>query len=440
MSSSPLYQIKMWPIADLREAEYNPRTITKSRLEDLKRGMKADPKFIHVRPIIVNVAESRRGVIIGGHMRYLAAKEMGMTEIPCVEVAAETITEEQAWNIKDNSHHGEFDRDKLAEIVIPSAIDFQSAMPTDVLDRLIDEYAVAEETSTEEQETEKAALGEPISKLGDVWKLGDHVIVCGDSTQPGSYYLAMNGEKADMCWTDPPYNVAYGATMKDKLRGTDDRKIANDDMEAGEFRDFLRAAITHIIQNTKGACYICMSSSELGALKWAWERAGGKWSTFIIWAKRNFTMGRSDYQRQFEPILYGKTVKTASYEPVLYGWPKEGQKEWYGGRAEGDVWFFDRPPTNPIHPTMKPVELVTKAITNSSKREDIVLDPFGSGGSTLIACEKTKRKARIIELDPKFVDAMIARWIGHTKIYDIERNGEPYHWEGFVVNLSGIHG
>lgn len=436
----PLYQIKMWQIADLREAEYNPRTITNSRLEDLKRGMKADPKFIHARPLIVNVAGDRYGVIIGGHMRFKAAKALGMLEIPCVEVADETSTEEQAWNVKDNSHHGEFDRDKLAEMIVPNAIDFQSAMPTDILDRLIDDYAVADETSTEEAQTEQASLGEPISKLGDVWILGDHVLVCGDSTDGEVYQKLLNGEKADMCWTDPPYNVAYGATMKDKLRGTEDRKIANDDMDAMAFRDFLKAAMTHIIQNTKGACYVCMSSSELGAVKWAWEKAGGKWSTFIIWAKRNFTMGRSDYQRQFEPILYGKTVKTSNFEPILYGWPKEGDKEWFGGRGEGDVWFFDRPPTNPIHPTMKPVELVTKAITNSSKRGDIVIDAFGGGGSTLIACEKTSRRARVIELDPKFVDAIIARWIGHTKMYDIVRNGEAHHWEGFVVNLSGIHG
>lgn len=428
--SEPLYRISMWRVEDLREAEYNPRTITKSRLEDLKRGMLADRKFIHARPIIVNVAESRRGVIIGGHMRYLAAKALGMAEVPCVEVEAATLSEEQAWNIKDNSHHGEFDRDRLAEIVVPHSLDFHGAMPSDVFDRLVNDYSKPPEESTEEAQVEQAALGEPVSVLGDVWRLGDHVIVCGDSTQTEAYRKALGEEKADMCWTDPPYNVAYGASMKDKLRGTDDRKIENDDMEAGAFRDFLQAALSHVIANTKGGCYVCMSSSELGALRWAWERAGGKWSTFIIWVKKNFTMGRSDYQRQSEPILYGKAVKPAKGEPILYGWPKDGEKEWYGGRAEGDVWFFDRPSSNPIHPTMKPVELVMRAVTNSSKVGDTVLDPFGGGGSTLIACEKSRRKARVIELDPRFVDAMIARWVGHTRIYDIERNGEPHKWGG----------
>ena len=243
-----------------------------------------------------------------------------------------------------------------------------------------------------------------------------------------------------MVFTDPPYNVAYGATMKDKLRGTDDRTIMGDDMDALAFRDFLREALSRIVENTKGACYVCMSSSELGALRWAWEKAGGKWSTFIIWAKKNFTMGRSDYQRQYEPIMLGRAVKLTEYEAIAYGWPKDGAKEWFGGRAEGDVWFFDRPASNPIHPTMKPVEIVVRAISNSSKRGDLVLDPFGGGGSCLIACEKMNRKARVMELDPRFVDAHIARWIGHTRQYDVLRNGEPYRWDGFVVNLSGVHG
>ena len=147
---------------------------------------------------------------------------------------------------------------------------------------------------------------------------------------------------------------------------------------------------------TKGAVYVCMSSSELDALQRAFRAAGGKWSTFVIWAKSTFTLGRADYQRQ--------------YEPILYGWKDGADHYWCGARDQGDVWFFDKPVRNDLHPTMKPVALVERAIRNSSKRRDIVLDPFGGSGSTLIACEKTGRQARLVELDPKYVDVIILRW------------------------------
>lgn len=426
------------PIDSLRAHERNPRTISKARFEDLKASIKADPDFMRVRPIIVNTHEGREGIIIGGNMRWRAAKELGWDTVPCLEVDADP-DQELTRLVKDNQHSGDDDRDALAELILPRAEVFEHAMPGDRLDKLLNDYGGPEEP-TEEQQVDTVAAGEPITKPGDVWTLGEHKILCGDSTDAANYALLLEGAKADMTWTDPPYNVAYGATMKDKLRGTDNRRIENDDMDALAFRDFLRESLSHIVTNTKGACYVCMSSSELGALRWAWEKAGGKWSTFVIWAKKNFTMGRSDYQRQYEPIMLGRTVKLTEYEAIAYGWPKDGQKEWFGGRAEGDVWFFDRPASNPIHPTQKPVELVVRAITNSSKRNDIVLDPFLGGGSTLIACEKTKRRCRGCELDPKFVDACIARWIGHTRQLDVLRNGEPYHWEGPIINLAGVHG
>jgi DNA modification methylase len=189
--------------------------------------------------------------------------------------------------------------------------------------------------------------------------------------------LVLGGQFADMTFCDPPYNVDYANSPKDKLRG-EHRPILNDSLGSG-FEAFLYDdACVNIVSVTKGACYICMSSSELHTLQRAFATAGGEWSTFIIWVKNTFTLGRADYQRQ--------------YEPILYGWPAGHDRYWCGARDLGDVWFFDKPVRNDLHPTMKPVALVERAIRNSNKRRDIVLDPFGGSGSTLIACEKAGRR------------------------------------------------
>jgi DNA modification methylase len=208
-----------------------------------------------------------------------------------------------------------------------------------------------------------------------------------------------------MTFTDPPYNVDYGSSPKDRLRGKR-RKILNDNLGCG-FEIFLQDACTNILAVTKGAVYVCMSSSELHTLQRTFVATGGKWSTFVIWAKSTFTLGRADYQRQ--------------YEPILYGWRDGADHYWCGARDQGDVWFFDKPVRNDLHPTMKPVALVGRAIRNSSKTRDIVLDPFGGSGSTLIACEKTGRQARLVELDPRYVDVIILRWqefSGGTAVLD----------------------
>jgi DNA modification methylase len=182
--------------------------------------------------------------------------------------------------------------------------------------------------------------------------------------------------------------------MKDTLRGTH-RPIANDNLGT-DFAKFLLDACAAMVAVCKGGIYICMSSSEMATLQNAFREAGGHWSTFVIWAKNTFTMGRSDYQRQ--------------YEPILYGWKEGTDHFWCGARDQGDVWFIKKPHINDLHPTMKPVELVERAVRNSSKTRDTILDPFGGSGTTLIACEKAGRQARLIELDPKYCDVIVARW------------------------------
>ena len=235
---------------------------------------------------------------------------------------------------------------------------------------------------------------EPISKPGDLWICGEHRVLCGDATVRADVDRLLDGELADMVFCDPPYGVNYANSAKDKLRGKN-RPILNDNLGEG-FGAFLQAASVNMLAVTKGAIYICMSSSELDTLQKAFREAGGKWSTFVIWAKNTFTLGRADYQRQ--------------YEPILYGWKDGAEHFWCGARDQGDVWFFDKPQKNDLHPTMKPVALVERAIRNSSKSRDVVLDPFGGSGTTMIAAERTGRRARLLELDPGYCDVIVRRW------------------------------
>ena len=223
-------------------------------------------------------------------------------------------------------------------------------------------------------------------------------MLCGDATVLSDVEKVLGGELADIAFTDPPYNVNYANSGKDKLRGKN-RPMLNDAL-GEDFDALLYDTCVNILTLTKGAVYICMSSSELDRLQKAFRKAGGKWSTFVIWAKNTFTLGRSDYQRQ--------------YEPILYGWKDGTDHYWCGARDQGDVWFFDKPHKNDLHPTMKPVALVERAIRNSSKSRDIVLDPFGGSGTTMIAAEQAGRRARLVELDPKYVDVVVQRWQDQT--------------------------
>jgi DNA modification methylase len=233
----------------------------------------------------------------------------------------------------------------------------------------------------------------PVSKPVDLWICGNHRVLCGNATVLADVERALDGRLADMVLCDPPYNVDYGNTAKDKLRGKG-RPILNDNLGEG-FEAFLYDACVNLLTVTKGAVYICMSSSELDTLQKAFRRAGGHWSTFIIWAKNTFTLGRADYQGQ--------------YEPILYGWKEGTDRFWCGARDQGDVWFVDKPVKNDLHPTMKPLGLVERAIRNSSKSRDLVLDPFGGSGSTLIAAERSGRSAALVGLDPAYVDVIVRR-------------------------------
>jgi DNA modification methylase len=337
--------------------------------------------------------------LIAGHGRLLAARKLGMAEVPVVPMDHLTDTQRRALILADNKigENASWEDDllgiELAELKDAGFDLGLTGFSQDEWERLI-----AGEESDTTGLTDDDAVPEveenSVSQPGDIWTLGEHKLLCGDATKTEDYKALLGDELVDMTFTDPPYNVNYANTAKDKMRGKN-RPILNDNLGDG-FGSFLTDACMNILTHTKGAVYIAMSSSELDTLQSAFRAAGGKWSTFIIWAKNTFTLGRADYQRQ--------------YEPILYGWRDGADHFWCGARDQGDVWNVKKPQKNDLHPTMKPVELVERALRNSSKTRDLVLDPFGGSGSTLIACEKAGRRARLIELDPKYVDVIIRRW------------------------------
>ena len=341
--------------------------------------------------------------VIAGHGRLLAARKLGLLEVPVVPMEHLTDTQRRALILADNKigENASWE-DELLGIELSELKDAGFDLGLTGFSTEEWEALIAGEEQTKDGLTDDDAVPEvsenPISKPGDLWILGEHKLLCGDATKSDDYKTLLGEELVDMTFTDPPYNVNYANTAKEKLLGKN-RPIMNDNLGEG-FGSFLFDACDNILTRTKGAIYIAMSSSELDTLQAAFRAAGGKWSTFIIWAKNTFTLGRADYQRQ--------------YEPILYGWRDGADHYWCGARDQGDVWNIKKPAKNDLHPTMKPVELVERAVRNSSKTRDLVLDPFGGSGTTLIACEKSGRRARIIELDPKYVDVIVKRWEEYT--------------------------
>ena len=384
--------IERWPTEKLVPYARNARTHSEEQVAQIAASI---VEFGFTNPILAG----SDGVIVAGHGRLAAAQKLGLDTVPVVVLDHLTPTQRRALIIADNriAENAVWD-DAMLRIELQSLQEDGFNLDITGFDAdALAEIMAGEETTVDGQ-TDDDAVPEvpvtPISRSGDVWELGNHRLLCGDATDPKSYELLMADAMADMVFTDPPYNVDYANSAKDKMRGKD-RPILNDNLGDG-FYDFLLAALTPMLARCAGATYIAMSSSELDTLQQAFRAAGGKWSTFIIWAKNTFTLGRADYQRQ--------------YEPILYGWPEGQNRHWCGDRDQGDVWNIKKPQKNDLHPTMKPVELVERAIRNSSRPGDIVLDPFGGSGTTLIAAEKSGRIGWLIELDPKYVDVIVRRW------------------------------
>jgi DNA modification methylase len=395
-------QIAWRPLGKLIPYARNPRTHSDAQVAQIAGSIR---EFGWTNPVLVDGANG----IIAGHGRVLAARKLGLERVPVIELAHMTEAQKRAYVLADNqlALNAGWDEALLRlELADLSELGFDLGLigfGEGELERLL---AGESRTGLTEDDDAPALPEQAITRPADVWMMGEHRLLCGDATVLADVERVLDGRLADMTFTDPPYNVDYGASAKDKLRGNK-RKILNDNLGGG-FEAFLHDACANILRVTKGAVYVCMSSSELHILQRAFVSAGGKWSTFVIWAKSHFTLGRADYQRMFEPILYG--------------WPQGHDRFWCGARDQGDVWHFDKPARNELHPTMKPVALVERAVRNSSKSRDIVLDPFGGSGSTLIACEKAGRQARLVELDRKYCDVIVQRWQA---------------WTGEVATLQG---
>lgn len=389
--------LKNYPTDKLIPYARNSRTHNDEQIAQIVASIK---EFGFTNPILIGGDD----VIIAGHGRLLAAQRMGLKEVPVIRLPHLSETQRKALVIADNkiALNAGWDEEMLAlEMKELSELDFDLdilGFSEEELKELATFGDPDPEPQTEEDEIPELPT-EAVTKPGDIWILGNHRLLCGDTTHIDDVQKLMQNDVADMIFTDPPYNVNYGSTMKDSIRyhagSLGGRKIMNDNLGDG-FAQFLTDALSNLMMYCHGAAYVCMSSSELHTLYNSFINAGGKWSTFIIWAKNTFTLGRADYQRQ--------------YEPILYGWRADNKHYWCGDRNQSDVWEYNKPVKNDLHPTMKPVELVERAINNSSKPGDVVLDGFGGSGSTLIAAEKTGRKARLIELDPKFCDVIVKRW------------------------------
>ena len=390
--------IEQVSIGDLRPDPFNPRRISGAALEVLTRSLQ---QFGFVDPVIARRADK---TVVGGHQRLLAARRLGYATVPVVFV---DLSAERAklLNLALNRISGSWDEELLARLLhdLDAAPDVDLALSgfqEDELRQLLKSLESREKRGRPESFDLEAALEvatkEPRTKPGDLWLLGEHRLLCGDATNLDSFITLLDQARAALCFTDPPYNVSYGATLPDSAKR---KKIANDDLGPG-FQTFLEAACRNILAVTDGAVYVCMSSSELHTLQKAFTAAGGHWSTFLIWAKDTFTVGRSDYQRQ--------------YEPILYGWREGAKHHWCGARDQGDLRLVEKPDRNPLHPTMKPLALMERAIENSSRPGDVVLDCFLGSGSTLIACERTGRVCYGVELDPVYCDVAVARWEAFT--------------------------
>ena len=397
-------------VKDLLPADYNPRKDLQPgdpEYEKLKRSIE---QFGYVEPVIWN---KQTGRVVGGHQRLKVLIDSGITEVDVVVVDMNT-EKEKALNIALNKISGEWETDKLALVIADlQGADFDVSLTGFDPEELDDLFRDDVKGGVKEDDFDvEAELRKPVfSKAGDLWMLGEHRLLCGDSTKPETYELLMNGKKAQLVVTDPPYNVDYKGTAG---------KIKNDKMAEDQFEQFLLAAYSQMYESMTddASIYVFHSDSHGLAFRKAFEEAGFYLSGCCIWKKQSLVLGRSPYQWQ--------------HEPVLFGWKKKGKHQWYTGRKESTIWEFDKPKKNADHPTMKPVALVAYPIMNSTMTGCFVLDPFGGSGSTLIACEQTGRTCYTVELDEKFCDVIVKRYIdqvGSAEGVTVLRDGLTYRFD-----------
>ncbi|BAL01363.1 putative methyltransferase [Oscillibacter valericigenes Sjm18-20] len=390
-------------------ADYNPRKDLKPgdpEYEKLKRSVE---QFGYVEPVIWNKTTGR---IVGGHQRLKVLLDMGITEVECVVIEMDE-EKEKALNIALNKISGDWDKDKLALLISDlQGADFDVSLtgfePAE-LDALFKD-SLKDGIHDDDFDVDAELQKPVVTKLGDVWTLGRHRLVCGDSTKAATFTALMDGKFANLVVTDPPYNVNYEGTAG---------KIKNDNMGNEAFYDFLLAAFmnTEAAMAQDASIYVFHADTEGLNFRKAFSDAGFQLSGCCIWKKPSLVLGRSPYQWQ--------------HEPVLFGWKKKGKHNWYADRKQTTIWEFEKPKKNADHPTMKPIALLAYPIMNSSLTNCIVLDPFGGSGSTLIAGEQSDRICFTIELDEKYCDVIVKRYIEQTGNADgvsVMRGGLSYKY------------
>lgn len=390
----------------------NARTHSAEQIMKLRSSLR---EFGFINPIIIDKDYN----IIAGHGRLMAAKDEGIREVPCVFVDYLTEAQKKAYILADNrmALDAGWDKELLkVEIEALQAEDFDLGLTgfdeKDLASFFDADNDVHEDDFDVDAELEKP----PVTKTGDVWLLGRHRLVCGDSTKEKTYTTLMKGEQANLVVTDPPYNVNYQGTAG---------KIKNDNLQNDQFYTFLLSAFTCMekAMAKDASIYVFHADTEGLNFRKAFDAARFYLSGTCIWKKQSLVLGRSPYQWQ--------------HEPCLYGWKKNGKHQWYSDRKQTTIWEFDKPQKNGDHPTMKPVPLIAYPIKNSSMTNCIVLDPFGGSGSTLIACEQTGRICRTIELDEKYCDVIVKRYIeqvGTTENVSVIRDGKTIPFDALEVD------
>lgn len=382
-------QWKTLSVDVLRPAAYNPRKKLKAGDKEYEKIKNSILEFGYVEPIIVNYDMT----VIGGHQRLTVLKDLGYTEVQCVEVHIEDENKVKALNIALNKITGSWNEQLLADLIVDlQAADFNTdftgfeAPEIEQLFSKVHNKDIKEDDFDVEAELQKPTM----SQVGDVWLLGRHRLICGDSTLPETYTKLMDGKRANLVLTDPPYNVDVEETAG---------KIKNDNMPDEDFYKFLFAMFVNVEQNMErdASIYVFHADSKGLIFRQAFHDAGFYLSGCCIWKKNALVLGRSPYQWQ--------------HEPCLFGWKLGGKHQWYSDRKQTTIWEYDRPKSSKEHPTMKPVALMAYPIQNSCMSNCIVLDPFLGSGSTLIACEETNRICYGIELDEKFADVIVRRYI-----------------------------
>lgn len=408
-------EIKELPLKELKPAAYNPRKKLKKGDKEYEKIKQSLLKFGYVDPIIVNEDLT----VIGGHQRLTVLKDLDYETAKCVIVKL-SKEDEKALNIALNKITGQWDEALLADLLLDLqesdfSLDLTGFEPPEIDDILSNVHD--KELSEDEFDVEEELKKPTVSRHGDIWQLGKHRVICGDSTKAETYKQLLDDRKANLVVTDPPYNVDVEETAG---------KILNDNMSDGDFYQFLLSMFTQVENHMEddASIYVFHADTEGLNFRKAFKEAGFYLSGCCIWKKNSLVLGRSPYQWQ--------------HEPCLYGWKKKGKHQWFSDRKQTTIWEYDRPKSSRDHPTMKPIQLMAYPIQNSSMRGTIVLDPFLGSGSTLIAADQTGRVCYGIELDEKFVDVIVKRYIevtGDTEV-TVQRNHEVLTYNQVLKELE----